>query len=386
MSYKISAAVIEQRKAIQEAELIASKETLTKADEARINVLLAKAAAFRQNPEAASFTEVRRRFWRAIEANKQIVDQRGDLLAGTQTISYTQGAAGGFTVPSEFADEILLGAAQVDPLLDKNCVNLTKSKGYALRPYPVPAWDLSTYAAVRQGEASQHNTDTLPSASSRVLTGYTYAASLGASFELEDDEFEDTLDQIQTAFSIAFARGIGVDLVNGTGVGQPFGLLTGAKNSQVKTLSAGKIQYQDITAIYNSVNRVYRTSKKCAWVMSDATYQQIRNATDNSGRPLLDMRKDKEELLSKPVLISPSMPGFNSGAKAIVFGDLSYYRVRVSGMWIQRNVETPGFVENGKAEYVARMRADGAVIDPTTNQSSPLLATGSSPIVYATLA
>jgi len=379
MSVKISPAMTELREAIQAAETLAAKDVLTKAEEARINVLLAKIAALRQNPAGPDTRELRKRFWRAMEAGREL---RGDLLAGTQSISYTQGASGGFAVPQEFADEILIGAAQVDPLLDKNVVGLTKSKGFSLNPYPVPAWDLSQFAASRQGEAQQHLSDTVPPAATRQLEGYTYAASLGASFELEDDHFDDLMDQIQTAFSIGFARGIGVDLVGGTGVGQPSGLITGAHNSGVTTAIQAQITFQDVTAIYNSVNRIYRTSKKCAWVMSDTTYQHVRNAVDNAGRPLLDMRKDKEELLSKPVLISPSMPS-NSGTKGIIFGDLSYYRVRVSGMWIQRNVETPGYVENGKALYTARMRADGAVVDPTANNSSPLVS--ASPIVYATL-
>lgn len=379
MSVKISPAMIELREAIQAAEAIASKDILTKAEETRVNVLLAKIAALRQIPTGPDSREFRKRFWRAMEHGQEY---RGDLLAGKETISYTQGASGGFAVPTEFADEILIGAAQVDPLLDKNCVSLVKGKGFQLRPYPQPAWDLSQFAASRQGEAQQHGSDILPSAASRVLTGYTYAASLGASFELEEDDFDDTLDQIQTAFSIAFARGIGVDLVNGTGVGQPFGLLAGAHNSGVTTSIQAQITYQDVTAIYNSVNRIYRTSKKCAWVMNDTTYQHVRNAVDNNGRPLLDLRKDKEELLSKPVLISPSMPTL-SGTKGIIFGDLSYFKVRVSGMWIQRSVEVPGYVENGKALYTARMRTDAAVIDPTQNNTSPLVS--ANPIVYATL-
>lgn len=379
MSVKISPAMIELREAIQAAETLAAKDSLTKAEETRVNVLLAKIAALRQNPAGPDVHELRKRFWRAMEQGKEL---RGDLLAGTQTISYTQGASGGFAVPTEFADEILLGAAQVDPLLDKNVVGLTKSKGFSLRPYPVPAWDLSQYAATRDGESKQHASEAVPFAATKVLNGYTYAAGLGASFELEEDDFDDAMDQLQTAYSIAFARGIGADLVNGTGVGQPQGLLNGAHNSGVTTQIQAHITFNDITAIYNSVNRIYRMSKKCAWVMNDTVYQMVRNAVDNAGRPLLDMRKDKEELLSKPVLISPSMPTL-SGTKGIIFGDLSYYRVRVSGMWIQRNIEAAGYVENGKALYTARMRADGAVVDPTANNTSPLVS--ANPIVYATL-
>jgi HK97 family phage major capsid protein len=119
-----------------------------------------------------------------------------DLLAGQQGITWTQGPAGGFLVPQEFADGVVQGMSQYDPLLDPDVVTIMPSKDFSLRAYPVPGWDLSTFAAVKLNEAGQQvdvsgqgpPNIALPAASTSVLQSYTYRATLAASLEFEDDQ------------------------------------------------------------------------------------------------------------------------------------------------------------------------------------------------------
>lgn len=142
------------------------------------------------------------------------------------------------------------------------------------------------------------------------------------------------------------------------------------------TGTAGVITATDISDIYFSVNRAYRNSPKCAWVMSDTVYQMIRAAKDSSDRPLLNMHKDDETLMGKRVLVSPSVPSA-AGSKGIIFGDLSQYVVRLckNSTEITRSIETPGYVEQGIALYTARTRIDANLIAPGSV----------TPVVYATL-
>jgi len=90
------------------------------------------------------------------------------------------------------------------------------------------------------------------------------------------------------------------------------------------------------------------------------------------------MIKDKETIMGKPVLISPSLPTYNPsiGAQAgtfCVFGDLSHMFVRVSRMILQRQWQLPGYVENGMALYTGLMRADAKVFDPTSGGVPPIV-------------
>jgi Phage capsid family len=59
------------------------------------------------------------------------------------------------------------------------------------------------------------------------------------------------------------------------------------------------------------LDRIYRQSPKCAWVMSDAMYKMVRRAKDNNNHPLISVVDGKEILMGKRALVSPSMPSYN---------------------------------------------------------------------------
>jgi HK97 family phage major capsid protein len=109
--------------------------------------------------------------------------------------------------------------------------------------------------------------------------------------------------------------------------------------------------------------------------LPDSVYQRVRNATDNSGRPLLDFSKDKEVLMGKPVYISPSLPNVIIGSPSIaqsgviLFGDLSHFRIRCSRPTIQRCLEqgitdiTKGeTLSSPESEWTARYSTRRAVV------------------------
>jgi HK97 family phage major capsid protein len=359
------------QQAINEADRLSRQPVQTKESRARISVLLAQIAAAK-NGSVEIPNKASEEFFRALVRGENIEQRGNTMLAGTNDASnQTQGSAGGYLVPTEFADSLILGLAQVDPLLDENVVTLKKSATFALRPYGMPGWDLSSFAAVKVGEATQQTPQTVPTASHQMLNGYQYRASLTASFELEEDDFQPVIDQFTKAYSIGFARGIGADLVNGNGSTAPQGVLSAASFSGYTTATGGGvITATDIDEIYFGVNVIYRNAPKCAWVMSDTTYKAVRQARDANGRPLINMVDDREMLMGKPVRISPSMPSYNAStgaAHAIIFGDMSHYVVRVSAPLIQRSIEGVGMVETGIAQYRGLIRADAKLVDPSGN-------------------
>lgn len=366
----INPVLVELRDAISTAEALLGKSEFSKRDEAHFNLMLAKIATLNKN--SAPVDNAKERFFRSL-FNGEVPEQRTTPFeSGTQSITYTQGAEGGFLVPQEYFDQLILGMAQYDPLLDKNVVTLIESKNQSLRPITVPGWDLSTYAAVRISEGSQQNPQTTPAAAKASLEAYMYRANLPVTYEFEEDSFMNTADLLNIAFQIAFARGIGVDLAIGTGVSQPQGVLTGAAASGGITFASGSIDADDIENAYFSVNRWYRQSPKCAWVMSDSVYQQVRKAKDNAGRPLINVVKDKEVIHGKPVYVSPSIPS-GAGQDGIVFGDLAHFVVRVSNMTIQRSIQaSQAGADFGQAMFTGRMRADARVVDPTGGTNAPI--------------
>ena len=303
---------------------------------------------------------------------------RDYLLTGapTEKRAALTDANTGQLVPASFYHTLLTGVAQYTELMDRNNVSLIESE--KALPLTVPEIDLSTISSAIVAQGVDAPPVANPTLSSMVLKGFSYRTNpIAGTFELEQDSFEAITDVLTRAFSVGLARGIGADLVNGAGAGAaPQGLLTAAANSGVTSAVSGVWSGLDLAAVYGSLNRAYRVSPKCAWVMNDITYQQIVALKDANNRPLLGIRDDEERLFGKKVIISPDMPT-GAGAKSIVFGDLSQFQVRVAknGVMVRRNVEAPAYCEQGAALYTAFMRVDSAL-----NTAGG----GVKPVVYAT--
>ena len=354
-----------------------SRQEPTKQTEQRMNFLLAKIKALQALPSTAAQSSECREWFRNVLSGKEYrTMQEGQPAPGT--LGYVTGNEGGYLVPQEFNDDVIHGMAQFDPLLDKDVVTLIESKDFSLKPFVIPGWDLSTFAATKVSETSGPTASTPPLVAGTLLNSYKYAAALPVSIELEEDAFAPMMKIMNDAYVIAFARGIGVDLAIGNGTTAPQGVLTGAGASVYTTASSTALVLNDFESVYFQVNRIHRNAPKCAWLMNDAAYQLARKAVDTVGNPLLKLHKDKEMIMGKPVLVSPSLPAYNAsiGAQAgtfCVFGDLSHMFVRVSKMILHRSWQAQGYVEKGQALYSGYMRADAKVFDPTAGGTPPIV-------------
>jgi HK97 family phage major capsid protein len=269
---------------------------------------------------------------------------------------------GAYIVPAAFYKQLMSSVAQYTELMSKENVFLIESENG--RKLSIPEIDLSVITSAQVLENVDAPPVANPAISSSVLSAYTYRTNpIAATFELEQDSFESITDVLTQAFGIGLARGIGSDLVNGSGSGAPMGILTAAGDSGVTAASASVFTKAELQSIYFSVNRAYRVNHKAAWLMNDTTYNNILGLKDaTTNRPLINVTEDGEKLFGKRILISPDMPTA-AGSKAIAFGDLSQFKVRVlrNSVSVRRNVEAPGYAEKGLALYTAFARVDSAL-------------------------
>ncbi len=367
----------EIRLLLNEADEISNRTEVSRRDESRLSYLFAKVKAIQAGHTEDRSAECRQWFGDLFKGRE--VRDITPMEAGAQTPTYTAGSVGGFIVPQEFHNEVVVGAAQFDPLLNDSVVTLIQSGNASLNPYVVPSWDLSQFEAEQVDEGDQQVGQVPPTASSKILNGYKFKASLPVSVELEDDAFAPMQSLLGTAYAIAFGRGIGKKLINGNGTTTCQGVLTGAADSGITSASGTVLVLSDFENVYFSVNRFHRAAPKCAWLMNDAVYQMTRKAIDGNGRPLISVVKDEEVLMGKPIYVSPSLPAYNPslGTQAngsfCVFGDLSKLFVRVSKLVIKRSWQLPGYVDRGLALYTGYMRADSKVIDPTAGSVPPIV-------------
>jgi HK97 family phage major capsid protein len=300
-----------------------------------------------------------------------------DFEAGTQSITYTQGTAGGYLVPFEYDPTVREAFAQTDPLLNPDVVDFEMTTGTFLQPAQISGYDLSTVAAVIVGETIQQPAQVIPTVAGAVLkNNLTFRCSFGASMEAEQD-VPDFSTKLVRAASVALARGVGQHVISGVGGTTDISGIAKQLTTSYTNATSGKLTLTDFNTIFFSVNRWYRNQKKTGWLVSDGVYKYIRAAADFQGRPLLDVIADQEMLLGKPIYICPSLANayLSIGLDgALIFGDLSHIVIRASRPTLQRTVQqTITDVTKGEALYVGRMRADAAVFDPSNGGTPPLV-------------
>jgi HK97 family phage major capsid protein len=282
----------------------------------------------------------------------------------------------GFIVPQTFFNTLLTGVSQYTELMDSRNVRLIETDN--ARVMKLPQVDLSTISSAIVGQGVDAPPVANPVIGGMTLNRFTYRTNpIAATLELEQDSFESIMAILTQAFGVGLARGIGSDLVNGSGSGAPLGILTAAGSSGITSAISTGFSKSELQAIYFSVNRAYRVSPKCAWLMNDTTYNEILGLKDaTTNRPLVNITEDQEKLFGKRILVSPDMPTA-AGSKAIVFGDFGQYVVRVArnSVKVRRNFEAPGYAEQGAALYTCFMQLDAALNAPN----------GVAPVVYGTL-
>jgi HK97 family phage major capsid protein len=333
------------------------------------------------NPEA-----IERRYEKAFVSYLKGDDgnQLRGFLAGAQSITYTQPTSGGYLVPALMQASIFEALSQICPLFSADVVSLDQGATFASQPKQLSGWDLTAITSTQIGEGQTQAPSATPVVRGKTINGYTQRVTLAASLEAEQ-EIIGINDKFARAFAVGWGRGAGnlITVGLGSGSAQPQGIYTGAASSGLtlggQLPSGGRITAAEINAVYFSINRIYRSSPKCAWLVPDSVHKALRNSTDDSGRPLLSMHDDDEVLLGKKIYITPDLPdvgGSPLANGALIFGDLSHFIVRTSAPWIQRTVEsagTIGSILNGECLFHGRIRVDSYLFDPSAGANPPVV-------------
>ncbi len=383
---------------VAEAKRLTSNPAgITRSDQARVNVLLANIALLKSGeltpddirryssnkvsleddgpvrlaPRNAATLTLEERLFRA-HLNGDEAEKRA-LLTNNPALSALSPSTLGTFVPLTFFEEAIAAMAQVDPMFGFP-FRIIKEPALTIKPKQLVAWDLTTISSELQPESADAPLGDFvtPPTIGRLMGGFMHRINVPASLEFEADAFRDTMSLLAEAYGVAFARGMGRQLVNGTGVNQPQGIAQFVPSSGISNATPGTIVLNDLTKIYFSINRVWRARPSCAWLMSDSVYKKVRNAQDAQGRPLLDVERDGEYLLGKRVLVSPSLETISLGTEKLIFGDCSRFYVRLSPMVINRCVEAPGFAEKGLALYQGLQRVDSWYCDASGGAVPPL--------------
>ena len=194
-----------------------------------------------------------------------------------------------------------------------------------------------------------------------------YSEVLISNQDLEDSAF-DMDAQLQMEATEEFAVAEGAAFINGTGIGQPEGILT---NSSVTTnyvagTDAAKVVFAGLANLYYGLKSGYAAN--ATWLMNRSTIGAIRQIVDGNQRPLWEpgfpgfSGMEPPTIFGRPYAEMPDMPNVASNAFPIAFGDIKrgYLIVDRVTMVVQRLVEK--YAEQGQIAYLVRKRVGGQVV------------------------
>lgn len=288
------------------------------------------------------------------------------------------GSAGGFFVPETFRGKVverlkafggLQNAAEAFSTTSGNPVYWMSNDDV-----------LSTEAGITAENAAMPAAGADFSWTKNTLEAYKYTTGgasttwLKISWELLQDSEYDIEGFLARKFAERIQRKLAVDLVNGTGVSEPQGLIStqGALTNSGVTIASATAgpTYGELVTIEHSLDPAYRDS--AVWLMNDKTLGFIEALVDTAGRPLIwnagnsvQEGRMPKTLLGYPVVIDQAMPDMLTGStKGIVFGNLNEAYVVRSVKDFTLVTAHELFAANGQVGYLGWARFDGMVQNP----------------------
>ena len=258
---------------------------------------------------------------RAIMASRM---ERRALAEGTTT-------AGGYLVPTGYWKRISEVLRAYGGLLGiSNVIHTTTGV-----PLPWPNNDDTANVGSILGENTQV-TELDLAVGQRILNAWTYTSNLVlVSLELLQDSAFDLDEWIPKKLGVRIGRAVANHLMNGTGTGQPTGIISSVATGKTGlTGQTTTIIYDDIVDLVHSVDPAYRAGGNCRFVLADTSLAVIRKLKDSYGHPLWQpsvSASDPDFLLGYPLTIDQATPAMAANAKSVLFGDFEAgYVVRQS--------------------------------------------------------
>ena len=271
-----------------------------------------------------------------------------ELRAGEQQL--TEGNNGAI-VPTTIANKIIEEVRDMVPFLTLGDVYNTNGK----LSVPVYSEDSTNYINADYVDEGTSLVDNIGEFTSVDLTGYVIGALALVSNKLISNTEINITDFVVRKVAEAIAEKLETEFVVGTN-----NKITGVLGATVRVTAAatGAITYDELVSLKHSIKKRFRKNAK--WIMNDATYEAICKLKDGNQQPYF--KDDEYKILGCEVLISDSMPTMAASAKAIVFGDLSGYSIKMTKK-VEVKILRERFAERNMVGVIGYGEYDGKITD-----------------------
>jgi HK97 family phage major capsid protein len=293
-----------------------------------------------------SADEYAREFWNTMRGGYPV----------RNVLEESEGTKGAYLVPDEF-ERTLVEALQENNIMRQLARVVQTSSGTLKIP-----------VVASQGAASWvEESATIPESDSTfgevTLSAYKIATMIRVSQEL----MADSAFPLDTFLASEFGRRIGVleeeAFISGNGTGKPTGFLQSAQAGKTAA-AATSLTFDDVIGLYYSLKAPYRN--KAVFITNEATVELLQKLKDSNQQYIWKPSISDgvpNMIFNRPVYTSSYMPAVAAGAKAIAFGDFSYYWIGDrQGRTFQRLDEL--FSANDQIGFKATQRVDGKLVLP----------------------
>ena len=258
---------------------------------------------------------------------------------------------GGYLVPDEY-DKRLIDILTEENVMRTLGTNITTSGEHKINiaaTKPAAAW-IEEGGTLTFGDATFDQI---------ILDAHKLHVAIKVTEELLYDNAFNLENYILTQFGKALSNAEEDAFINGTGVGQPLGILaeTGGAQVGVTSASSTKVTADEIINLVYSLKRPYR--KNAVFLANDVCVAELRKLKDNNGQYLWQpslQAGEPDRVLGYKIYTSPYFPVPTAGGTAVAFGDFSYYNIGDRG--------TRSFAELKELGFVAKERVDGKLVLP----------------------
>jgi len=244
-------------------------------------------------------------------------------------------AAGGYTVPTELANMIILSMAAWGPMYDGTIVtDITTRSG---NPIKIPTIDDTANEAAARAEHAELVDDGSGDVviGQKGLDAFVFATPfVRFSMELAQDSQFGVEPLLSGLLGERLGRIANRRCTTGTGVNQPHGIVPASSLGKTAAASAA-ITFDEIMDLEHSVDPAYRVSPKCAFMLNDSTLLAVRKLKDSEGRYIWQGGNVQQgvpaTLNGRRYHINQQMPSLAAAQRAMLFGDFGKYFVRKVG-------------------------------------------------------
>jgi HK97 family phage major capsid protein len=296
-------------------------------------------------------------------------EARAVLDAGFEKVEHraqtTTNAAGGYTVPTELLNQIVISMKAFGPMYDPGVTTELVTAGGGTLTMPTVDDTAVTAGAHTEGATLTDDGGKDVTFAQKSLSAFAFNTEwLRVSKELADDSIFAMESLLGRLLGERLGRIANLQLTTGTGSSAPNGIVT-ASSLGVTAAGTAAFTWDEVLDLEHSVDPAYRSGPNVAYMFNDSTLKAARKLKDGDGNYLWQMGNVQAGIPGsfngRTYYINQDMDALAAAKKVMLFGDLSRYYVRKVGQpligAIQDKDFWPGF---GIAGYI---RFDGELAD-----------------------